>query len=179
MEKAFAKFIENYAKLGGGNEWESLRAMTGMPVKNYKSSSMTESEIYALVSESDKAGYVMTAGCYSSMDGLVSGHAYTMLGVNDATGRIQVRNPWSAEQYTGPGSDQNNDGRFEVPMSTFKVAFSEFTILKYKDWHKWNLGKQTLQSTDWTSYEIYSFREQEVIVTLDLASHRQMAGSCV
>lgn len=79
--------------------------MAGMPVKNFQSSSMTDSAIYDLVKTSDEKGYVMTAGCHYSQNGLVSGHAYSMLGVNEETGRIIVRNPWSSEQYYGPGSD--------------------------------------------------------------------------
>lgn len=35
LEKAYAKFIKTYADLNAGNEWESLRGMTGMPVRNF------------------------------------------------------------------------------------------------------------------------------------------------
>lgn len=41
LEKGFAKFIKTYADLNGGNEWESFRAMTGMPVTNFQSSSLS------------------------------------------------------------------------------------------------------------------------------------------
>lgn len=61
----------------------------------------------------------MTAACHHSQYGLIAGHAYTMLGVNigvnernEETRYIVVRNPWGKEQYTGPGSDQDNDGKF-------------------------------------------------------------------
>lgn len=47
----------------------------------------------------------MTAACMQSHDGLVEGHAYTVLGANRNTGRIMVRNPWSTENYYGTGSD--------------------------------------------------------------------------
>lgn len=105
LEKAYAKFTLTYASLSGGNEWEALRAMTGMPVANYQTSSFSSNQLYDFIKYCDTAGYVMTAGCYGSSYGLVAGHAYSMLGVNDDTGRIVMRNPWSSESYRGPGGD--------------------------------------------------------------------------
>ena len=58
-----------------------------------------------IVSMADEANYVMSAGCHNSQYGLVSGHAYGMIGVNHETNRIIVRNPWGSENYYGPGSD--------------------------------------------------------------------------
>lgn len=105
LEKGISKFTKTYADMNGGNEWEALRAFTGMPVRNYRSSSFTNDALYNKIKLADEKHYVMTAGCHYSQHGLVSGHAYTMLGVNDATNRIVVRNPWGSERYTGPGSD--------------------------------------------------------------------------
>lgn len=86
----------------------------------------------------------MTASCYVSQDGLVAGHAYSLLGVNESTQRIILRNPWGNEMYTGPGSDQTNDGIFEVPVDTFKTSFPWFVILMYDNWYKTQLGISSL-----------------------------------
>lgn len=177
LEKGFAKFIQTYVSLNGGNEWEALRAMAGMPVNNFKSTDMTAEEIYGKVKVADSKGYVMTAGCHNSIDGLVSGHAYSLLGVNDETGRFVVRNPWSNENYYGEGSDQTNDGIFEVPKETFSKAFTEFTIMYYKDWAVTSLGKQTFSSST-KKWNIYVDTAQEVVITIDLGSERQQAAGC-
>lgn len=84
----------------------------------------------------------MTAGCDTPKDGLVSGHIYTVLGVDADSHMIRLRNPWSSEQYYGEGSDQTDDGVFKVPVDVFKYAFDEFTILYYKDWKTTTIGKQ-------------------------------------
>lgn len=105
LEKAYAKFTKTYADLNGGNEWEALRAMTGMPAKNYRTDQFSETELYSFIRSNDRNHYVMTCGCHRTHNGLVAGHAYSLLGVNESTGRIIVRNPWASERYYGEGSD--------------------------------------------------------------------------
>ena len=58
-----------------------------------------------IITRADNRNYIMTAGCHHSQYGLVAGHAYSLIGVNSATNRIIVRNPWGSENYYGPGSD--------------------------------------------------------------------------
>ena len=41
LEKAYAKYTNTYASLDGGNEWESFRAMSGMPVTFFDSDDFT------------------------------------------------------------------------------------------------------------------------------------------
>ena len=106
--------------------------MTGMPVESYTSSDFTENELLAFLADADSRNYVMSAGCHYSQYGLVSGHAYGLIGTNG--NNIIVRNPWGSENYTGPGSDQTDDGQFEVPLNIFRTSFTEFTILMYDDW---------------------------------------------
>jgi hypothetical protein len=119
LEKAFAKFMKTYLDLHGGFEQVALRGMTGMPVRKHKTELLRYDEIWDLISTGDKKDYVMTASCDESVDGLVAGHAYSVLGVNDQTDRIIMRNPWSNEKYYGKGSDQQNDDIFEVPLEVF------------------------------------------------------------
>ena len=102
--------------MNGGVERVALRAMTGMPVKRYKTEETEEDLIWELLSAGDANHYVMTASCYvdisnqdyyseTNFNGLVTGHAYTVIGVNENTGRIIIRNPWASELYHGEGSD--------------------------------------------------------------------------
>ena len=166
LEKGFAKFIQNYYQMNGGVERIALRAMTGMPVKRYKTEETDEDQIWELLSAGDANHYVMTASCYvdssnqdyyseTNFDGLVTGHAYTVIGVNKNTDRIIIRNPWASELYHGEGSDQTDDGKFEMPVFAFRNSFPEFTILLYRDWLATSIGKQTLNSG--ASYNYKSF----------------------
>jgi hypothetical protein len=76
--------------------------------------------------------------------GLVTGHAYTILGTRTLGGKqlVYVRNPWSSERYTGPYSDDDkiwtddlvkeagltkkDDGKFFMPVEDFKIAFTTY-----------------------------------------------------
>jgi hypothetical protein len=179
LEKAYAKYSNTYASLNGGNEWEALRAMTGMPVDNFSSSDLSQNEIWDIISAGDRAHYIMTAGCYNSEYGLVSGHAYTVLGVNEDTHRIVVRNPWGSEQYTGPGSDQDDDGKFEVPLDVWMNNFYEFTVMKYADWKVTNLGRQVMDSRTYEKFwNINVDQTQKAIITIDMASSRHAEQGC-
>ena len=144
--------------------------MSGMPVNSYQSSSFTDEEIFALISSADEKNYVMSAACHYSQYGLISGHAYGLIGVNLDTNRIIVRNPWGSESYTGPGSDQSNDGQFEVPVDVFRSSFTYFTILMYADWQWTSLGQGSMGYDDDISWNIYNDGQQEVIVTVDVAA---------
>ena len=116
--------------MNGGNEWESFRAMTNMPVTSFSSSDYSESDLFNKIQDADNRNYVMSAGCHYSQYGLISGHAYGLIGVSESNGII-VRNPWGREEYTGPGSDQTNDGQFEVPIDVFRTSFTTVTNLMY------------------------------------------------
>lgn len=66
LEKGFAKFTQNYYQMNGGVERVALRAMTGMPVKRYKTVETDENKIWELITAGDANHYVMTASCYVS-----------------------------------------------------------------------------------------------------------------
>lgn len=125
----------------------------------------------------------MTVACTTAIDGLSSGHAYTAIGVNEETGRVIIRNPWAEESYTGEGSDQTDDGLFEVPIDTFKNAFAYLTILAYKDWKITNLGAKVYPAGAGNRptklyWEIYNDVAQEVAVTIDVVHEKFIEGGC-
>jgi len=99
----------------------------------------------------------MVAGCTHEHANLVTGHAYTLLGIQELTQDgevvqqlIKLRNPWGKEQYDGPWKDDDpqwteefkeqagltvaNDGIFHIPLDDFKQAFDAYDILMYQDW---------------------------------------------
>lgn len=109
--------------------------------------------------------------------GLVSGHAYTMLGVHTYKGErlVKCRNPWGQEEYKGPWGDQDtrkwtaeakkalgherkNDGTFFVPYSTFLKDAYDIEGCNYKEWKRavksqtWDSNKQRVNSISHTIY---------------------------
>ena len=52
-----------------------------------------------------------TACCKYNYEGLVTGHAYTLLDVKHLSNGVtlaQIRNPWAHEKYVGPWSDSSS-----------------------------------------------------------------------
>lgn len=120
----------------------------------------------------------MSAACHQSQYGLVSGHAYSVIGVDAATQMIIVRNPWGKEQYTGPGSDQDDNGQFEVPLDTFHTSFTHFSILRYEDWQVTSSGMYNANPTSDNNFNIYNDVAQEVILTVDLLPVHMVEPGC-
>lgn len=116
MEKAYAKLDVNYDNIVGGWGQEGLRTLTGMPTFNIWLSGARDSIKPAHKYWASK-NYPMTSACCinGSVEGLISGHAYTFLDVKDlvdASGNVvhtlaKLRNPWNSEHYNG---DWRDDG---------------------------------------------------------------------
>jgi hypothetical protein len=96
----------------------------------------------------------MAAGCHNEHAGLITGHAYSILGAIKLDGGPQlfkIRNPWSRETYTGPFRDDDpawteawkkqaglvvaDDGIFHIPVADFKKAFTTYAVAMYQDWN--------------------------------------------
>lgn len=84
MEKAFAKFNQNYDRIQGGSGHESLRQLTNKPVFRYDHSKLNGDMEEAWKVFHDLAGknYPAVAGCCrgAAPHGLITAHAYTLLG---------------------------------------------------------------------------------------------------
>jgi len=57
----------------------------------------------------------MTAACYNPGHGLITGHAYTLLGAlrledgeSNGVRLLKMRNPWGSEKYVGPWGDADS-----------------------------------------------------------------------
>lgn len=104
----------------------------------------------------------MTAACVEKNFGLISHHAYTILGVVELKAGDEVlhrlfkmRNPWGEEHYEGPWHDKDerwteefkkqvklveaNDGIFYMDLKSFKKAFIVYNIALYNNWHTSNI----------------------------------------
>jgi len=85
LEKSFAKVNVNYANLSGGWMVEAWRQMTNQPVMWERTNNLSNDQIWDKLSEWDKKNYVISTACFSKANGLVSGHAYTIIGVVTVT----------------------------------------------------------------------------------------------
>ena len=87
LEKAYAKMHQNYVRLSGGLTFEAMRALTGMPViphfPMYFPQKYDETTLWNILTEGEKRNYVMSGGVFKNQHGLVAGHTYTILGVNE------------------------------------------------------------------------------------------------
>lgn len=104
----------NYANLNGGLSSIALRELTGMPVVSGNVRQEDAEEFYAKIKDADSKNYVMTTGCTTEHANLVTGHSYTLLGIQELTEGgevvhqlIKLRNPWGKEQYQGPWNDKD------------------------------------------------------------------------
>ena len=162
LEKAFAKYYGNYVHLVGGAPQMAIKTLNGAPVKYVEHSDATEAKIWEEMLAAEKRGDMMTAGSLdrpsgkyvrSQANGICFFHAYTVLKpieVTDAKGKkiklIKMRNPWGAEDYTGPYSDNSKlwtdalkkqvggltvnkkDGIFYIPLDHDKKSFVETQV---------------------------------------------------
>jgi len=100
----------------------------------------------------------MAASCKHKFNGLITGHAYSLLGTVVLSGGpklVHVRNPWGREEYKGPFRDDDpqwtdqwkkeagmvaaNDGAFFIPLSEYKKSFTTYSIVMYQKWQTQHL----------------------------------------
>ena len=118
LEKAWAKLNGNYAKSIGGEPHEVFDVITNTHSEKIRITSAKASEIWDSLINAEKRGFIMTAGTSGDTynlrieeNGLVPGHAYTLLGVrevNTGSGReklVHIRNPWGNGEWSGDWCD--------------------------------------------------------------------------
>ena len=119
LEKAWAKINGSYAKIGcGGSPTEVFDILTEALSEQVPINPYYKDYIWETMYNSEKKGYIMTAGTSSdiynlNLDGvgLSAGHAYTVLGVMEietADGVekvVRLRNPYGNGEFNGDWSD--------------------------------------------------------------------------
>ena len=119
LEKAWAKINGSYAKIGcGGSPTEVFDVLTEAYSEQVSIHPYYKDYIWETMFDSEKKGYIMTAGTSSdiynlNLDGvgLSAGHAYTVLGVmeiktaNGVEKVVRLRNPYGNGEFNGDWSD--------------------------------------------------------------------------
>lgn len=191
MEKAAAKFFGRYENMNGGQEVESLYALTGMPTMNFKLTSKTEDDLWNTLNEYNNRNYVMCTGvsgdASEKREGLVMNHAYTLIGTGQYNGQklVKIRNPWGNEKYEGSWSDKDtakwtpdalqalghvvqDDGIFWMPVSEYRRLFTDVSIAMYQNWQISNKQASWDRSKDpnTVNVQINNPQKQRVVVGL-------------
>ncbi len=168
LEKAWAKVHGAFAIVEGGDSRESLAAITGAPVEYYKHKETPAEQLWEMLKTFDKYNYVMCTGADKDVKGIVSKHAYTLVGAFefDHQGNhvrlLQVRNPWGCTEWTGPWGDQDkvwtpelnaklnhvskDDGTFFIPFKDFYEIFIHSFVARCRD--DFVLSGKTFHSTN-------------------------------
>ena len=94
----------NYANLEHGMQSEAMRALTGQPVLVQRTKDIDETALWDHLTSHVGEANIVTASCLKDYNGLVGGHAYTVLHVQELADEklIQLRSPTGTERYIGP-----------------------------------------------------------------------------
>ena len=91
-------------------ECKDKREVTWYSLPNEKSENWEDAEMFEVLHKHDTNGALL--GCGGVTDegkaqGLIKGHAYSVLDVHEADGEklVQIRNPWGSSEWSGKWSD--------------------------------------------------------------------------
>lgn len=132
MEKAYAKWWGGFSAIGnGGDPGSALMALTGAPIDRLHLSASKADSNWSWVSQAASAKQPMVAATGGSVPipGLVTHHAYTVLGVEQDNGQkyVVLRNPWGVHE---PGDDGVNDGVFRLTAQDFARSFQTVDVAR-------------------------------------------------
>lgn len=133
FEKAYASWKGGFDAIEGGMSATALEALTGkkpdwFPVDD----AFGGDEIFKklkTVCASGAAVVALSKPWDPSEQGIVSDHAYTLIGVEEKGGKkfVSLRNPWGERE---PGSDGRDDGIFTMPLDKFLTSFATVEFAK-------------------------------------------------
>ena len=123
IEKAWAKLHGSYARTEGGLPSFACMHLLGTPADSYFHDDFMEpakkDEMWARLKRCDAMKYVMMSASHGqgevrSQEGVISGHAYSFIGVKEIMHEgqqvrlCQLRNPWGQGEWTGAWSDNDS-----------------------------------------------------------------------
>lgn len=163
IEKAFAKMYHNYESIEAGFTDQALADLTGgiaMRIEFGKDKQIiTSGSLWKTLIQYREAGYLMGAGTPSGSDapenasglGIVQGHAYSLLDVQECDGHklVKLRNPWGRFEWKGAWGDDDpqwtermkaklklvkaDDGVFWMDFMDFTNNYEEVYICRFFD----------------------------------------------
>ncbi|GFO40923.1 calpain-9 [Plakobranchus ocellatus] len=151
LEKAFARLYGSYDAIYGGQPGDAYLLLTGGIGERIELEDHDEKPnlLYNRIRNALSAGCQVSCVVpdeYDEVYGLVGGHAYSLVGVQQigANKLVRVRNPWGHGEWKGSWSDgskewasiedaaviapNKDDGEFYVSLDDFMTYFSQTTI---------------------------------------------------
>jgi len=118
LEKAWAKVNGGYVNIISGWPDHPLAAFTGFASNRINHQTIDKEELWSVIVQSDRNDNIMCSSTTNDNSiteyGLVTNHAYTLIGVRDATvnGKrirlVKIRNPWGYKEWNGKWSDNSD-----------------------------------------------------------------------
>lgn len=159
LEKAYAKAYRGYWNIGtGGFAEDALKDLTGAPAEYIPIRENGDlEELWKILEKADREENIMVIGSrgegeQTNEQGIVSGHAYTLIGVHTLHNErvLEIRNPWGkGDEWNGRWNDDDllwteelrnelnahsaEDGRFFMPLEDFPSQFEQLAICYYND----------------------------------------------
>lgn len=155
IEKAYAKLHGSYDSIEGGYVNDGLVDLTGGiggQIRLHEKSAKKEindGTMWATLKGLARDGHLLGCGSGAGKDtdisdqGIVKGHAYSLLRVEEVDGHrlVQLRNPWGNTEWMGKWSDGDEEswtqkmtkklGHTSADDGTFWMAFEDF-VLHYR-----------------------------------------------
>ena len=131
--------LNTYKGIEGGRSGDSTPQISNKIGNDYSiqasffSPSLSPNEVVESF-KSGKSIIFSSFGLNSSAQGptkyssVVSGHAYTMVGYNQATGQFKLFNPWGLNGGNEPGDSTFKPGILEMTWNQIQTYFSELTV---------------------------------------------------
>lgn len=121
LEKVWAKISGTYERMELGIPLESMRFLTGAPVRYYDINYLDAKTAWDIISQADQNHFIIIAGTTGASDtttnsyGIANSHSFTLVGaytVKSKTGEefklFKIRNPWRADgPYNGKWRDND------------------------------------------------------------------------
>ncbi len=133
FEKAFAAWKGGFDAIEGGMAATALESLTGVKPEFFPvGDGVDANQVFKRLQAACGSGAAVVALSKTwdpSERGVVSDHAYSLLGVEERGGQrfVQLRNPWGQRE---PGHDGRDDGIFTMPLATFLTSFATVEFAK-------------------------------------------------
>lgn len=167
LEKAYAKLHDGYDNIVAGKVHYALADLTGGQPEEIRLESLRENSetLWNKLIKYEQGGYPMGAGSPEnpngdlavSENGIVQGHAYSILNVEEIDGEkiLQMKNPhgqygqewrgdwgdgsskWTKKAITKLGYDEKPDGIFWISLEDFVWEFKNLYVCRIFDDPKW------------------------------------------
>ncbi len=133
FEKAYASWKGGFDAIEGGMAATTLEALTGKKPEFFPvDASLGAADIFAKLKKGFASGAAVVAlskPWEPVEQGVVTDHAYSVLGVEEKGGKkfVTLRNPWGERE---PGRDGRDDGIFTMPIEKFLTSFATVELAK-------------------------------------------------